>query len=265
MVEGRAEPGPPCLQVTRESLDFRAGGDEHRDAALFPDDVPEVAVIQKLLHILRGDLNLRLEPGIEGAGLQHLRAVQVPGVEGGVHRRREPDETAPGSLAQRQAELQLGRGLVNLVDYQGVVAGDEVVLKPPPGNAGGDDDDVPRGGLGRGLPLPIHHPVAKGLLQDRLGDGTDRQGFPGAGPGDDAERLALPGPLDELLTMPLVQQGFDFGAQGQLDGLARGAGGRDDDDPAPRMGSAFIGGRIEGEMVIAGRVHSRKLVASGQW
>ena len=60
-----------------------------------------------------------------------------------------------------------------------------------------------------------------------------------------------------------LEQGLDVGQpEGQLDGLAGGAGGRDDDDPAARVRRATVGVGIGREVVIAGGVHGGKLTAT---
>ena len=70
----------------------------------------------------------------------HRRILRVEGIH-----------LAADALAQREAQLQLGRRLVDLVDDQRVLGEDVAVLEAPPSDAGGDDDDVP-GGSVRNIP-----------------------------------------------------------------------------------------------------------------
>src|SRR4029453_18872889 len=105
-------------------------------------DVPNVAVVQKLLWLLRKHLHFRFQRGIEGLGDQYLGTVQVLGVEGRIHRGAEPDVAAARPLPQSKAELELGGGLVDLVRDDGVSAGDEIILEPAAGDSSGDNHHV---------------------------------------------------------------------------------------------------------------------------
>ena len=86
--------------------------------------------------------------------------------------------------------------------------------------------------------------------------------MPGAG--HDAERLAAAGPLPEFLAVLALQHGLEAEAEGDLDGFAGGASGRDDDDPAPGVRGVPVGLGIGREEVVAGGNHDwvRKARAS---
>src|ERR1041385_21999 len=167
--------------------------------------------------------------------------------------RRSSDLAGP--LPEGEAELELGGGLVDLVHDERVAAGDEVVLEPPPRDAGRDDDHVPRRRLRRRLALAVDDAVTERLPEDRQRDGADPEGLPRAGPGHDAERLSGAGPFPQGGAVLPLEERVHLGAERKLDGLARGAGRRDHDDPAPRRGGAAVGGWIRGEMMVAGGVH----------
>ena len=258
MIESRGEPGPALAQLPRQSLHLGPCRHEHRHAPLLPDGPPDEPVIQELHHVLGLHLHLRPERRVEGAGLEHVVAVEIRGVEGWIHRGGKPDEAAAGALPQREAQLQLGRGLMDLVRDERVAGGDEVVLEPAARDPGGDDDHVPGRCLRRRFPLPVHHPVAERFTQDRLRDEPNGQRLPHPGPGDDPERLTPIGPLGELPPVLPLEQGLYRRTQSQLDGFAGGASGGDDDHPATGMPRGAVGSGIGWEVVVAGGVHGRR-------
>jgi hypothetical protein len=222
--------------------------------------VPHEPFVEEIL----GGLGLDAHPGAEGRierrGLQHVGAVQVRRIEGGIDGGAEPDEPDPRPLAQRQAEFQLRRGLVDLIHHDRVVPGDQVILEPAPGDAGGDDDDVPGGRLGGGLPLPVDDAHPQRLPENRLRHRPDAEGLAGPGAGDDAESLAARRPFPQFGAVFPLQDGVDVGQpEGQLDGLAGGPGGGDDDD-AP-LGGALPpeGVGIGGEEVVPCGMHGLKI------
>ncbi len=255
VIEGGSEFGPPFPHLLGQPLDLRAGRHEHRDAALLLDDAAHLLVVEELLDPLRHHLHLGLERRIERGRLEHLGRLEVVAVEGGIDRGTEPDVPAPGALAEREAELELGGGLVDLVDHDGVALGDEVVLEPAAGDAGGDDDHVPGRRLGGGFAFPIHHPDEERLLQDRLGDGADAEGLADAGAGDDAEPFAARGEVEEVGAVLALQEGVELELKGEFDRLARRAGGGDDDHAPPDMAGGAKGVEIEGKLVVAGGEH----------
>ena len=70
--------------------------------------------------------------------------------------------------------------------------------------------------------------------EDRFGDGANRECFPGAGAGDDAESLAGARKLENFLAVLALQQRVEVQPHGELDGLARRARGCNDDDASRR-------------------------------
>ena len=238
MVEGGRQHLPAVAQLARDLLHLGAGGDEHGDAAPLPHHAPHEALVEELQGSLRQDAHLGSPRRVERAGLEHLGRIEVARVEARVHRGRQPDEAAPHPLAQREAELELGRGLVDLVHDEGVARGDQPVLEPAPGDAGRDDHDVPGRRLRGRLALAVHDPDLERRPEDRLGHGPDGEGLPRPGAGHDAEAATRGGePLDVLPVLALEQR-LDGERQGELDRLAGGAGRGDDDHPP--------GGRLGG-------------------
>ncbi len=113
------------------------------------------------------------------------------------------------------------------------------------------------GRLGGGLALAVDHPDPQRCLQDGLGDGADAQGLAGPGARHDAEALARGGEGPQLGAMFLFQSGLDAGeAQRELDGLAGGAGGGDDDHPATGVIRPAVGLGVGRQEVVAGRMHT---------
>ena len=263
MVERRGEPLPLLAELGGELLHLGAGRDEDRDAALLLDDAAHEPFVQELERLLAHDLDARGELRVEGTGHEHLAAAEVLRVEGGIDGGAEPDEAAAGALAQRQAELELGRGLVDLVHHDGVVPGDQVVLEPAPRDSGGDDDDVPRRRLRRRLALPVDHAEGERLAQDGLGDRPDAERLAGAGAGHDAEGLPLPGPFAQLLPVLPLEQRVHVEPERQLDRLAGGARRGDDDDAAAGMGGSPVRFGIDREVVVAGGMHGGNERAAG--
>ena len=255
VIERGVEPLPLLTESGGQPLDLRAGRHEHRDAPLLLDDVPDVALVQEFVGRLGQDLHLGLEPRVERLGGDHLGAVEIARVERRVHRGAEPDEAAAGPLAQGQAELQLGRRLVDLVDDDRIAVGDKTVLKPAPGNPGRHDDHVPIGGVGRGLPLAVDHADVERLLQNRFRDRTDRQGLPGPRARHDPEATSRSRQLPDLLAVLPLEQRIQVQAHRELDRLAGRTRRRNDDDAPRGMGRVAIGVGIGRKMVVAGRMH----------
>jgi hypothetical protein len=106
------------------------------------------------------------------------------------------------------------------------------------------------------FPFPVHDSDLKRRLQNRFGDGPDRECFSNAGTSHDAEALSRRGPFSQLSTVLALQQGVDMERGRQLNGLTGCAGRGNDDDSASRMRGAAICLEIEWELVIAGWVHN---------
>ena len=259
VVERRGQRLPAVAQLARDQLHLGARGDEYRDAAPLPHRPPDEAVVQELERLLRQDPHGGRLRGIEGPGLEHFDRSEVARVEGGVDGRRQPDEAAARPLAQREAQFQLRRRLVDLVHHERVARGDEVVLEPAARDARRHDHDVPGGRLGRRLALAIHDADLERRREDRLGDGSDRERLSGPRPRHDPE--PAPGgrePPDVRSVLPR-EQGVDVEAHRELDRLAGRARGGDHED-APRGGlGGEKGGRIGGKKVVAGNSHGRNI------
>ena len=255
MVERRGEPLPLLPQPLGQPLHLGAGRHEHGHPALLLHDVPDVALVEELVRRLGQDLHLGLELGIERLRGEDVGALEVARVERGVDGGAEPDEARARPLPQGEAQLQLGRGLVDLVHHDRVAVGDEAVLEPPPRDPGRDDHDVPVGRVRCGLPLAVHHADVERLPQDRLGDRPDRERLSRAGARHDPEPLPRGGQGPDLGAVLALQQGVQMQPDGKLDRLAGRARRCDDDDAPRRMRSVAVGVGIGREMVVAGRVH----------
>ena len=243
VIERDVHPRKTGLHQRRGLLDARARGQEHADAAFFLRHAMQELVVEEIQRLHPDDLHVGGLRRIKRAALDHLGGVQVAPVECRVHGGRQPDVAAAHALAEREAELELGRRLVDFVDHQRVLRTDVAVLEPAPRNAGGDDDDVPRRRLGRRLALAVDHADAQLVGgQHDLGDGLDAQRLAGTRPRHDAKprtprrrRLVCQalGERAQAFAVGLPQDGLDVERERQLDRLARGArGGNDDDAPA---------------------------------
>ena len=114
------------------------------------------------------------------------------------------------------------------------------------------------GRLRRRLALAVHDSDLERRLENGLRDGTDAQRLAGAGAGDDAEALARDAPSRGTPPRAPARARSRDGAERELDRLARGAGGRDDDDAAAGVRRVAIRVGVGGEMVIAGGAHGQE-------
>jgi hypothetical protein len=96
----------------------------------------------------------------------------------------------------------------------------------------------------------------KRCLQDRFGDGPDRECFSDAGTSHYAKALSRRGPFSQFPAVLALQQCLDMEGGRQLNGLTGRAGGGNDDDSASRMRGTAICLEIEWELVIAGGMHN---------
>ena len=144
---------------------------------------------------------------------------------------------------------------MDFIDDDRVPRRDQIVLEPAPSDPGGHDHHVPGRRFGRGLPLPVHHPIPERLLEQRLRDHPGRQRLPRPRAGHDPEALPRLGPRYQFRPVFAEQDRLDGGAQRQFDRLTRGPGRRDDDDPPARMPSGAIRGRIDRKVVVPYRLH----------
>ena len=241
-------------------LHARSRGHEDRHAPLAAREFLQEPVVEELEWLLALHFDLGRLGRIERGDLQHFCALEIARVEGRIDRGGEPDVATSHALAEREAEFELGAGLVDLVHDQGVGGQNVAILEPAAGDAGGDDDDVPARSLGRGLPLAIDHAHAKvGGAEDRLRDGANGEGFSGAGAGDDAEAVATRGQPPQIDAAGALEKGVEVQADGEFDGLARGACGCDDDDAAGTRLGREVGLAVGRQKAIGGFSHALNL------
>ena len=259
VIERGREARKATPKLRTQSFDLGSRGQEHRHSAPPTDEAPHRVIVEILRRLLREHGDLGLELRIERARLEHLIAAEVvlvdPGIDGG----RQPDESASGPLSEREAEFELRRCLVNLVDDDGVTPGDQVVGQPAARDAGGHDDHVPAGCLGRRLAFAVHHADQQRLGENLFRDHPDAESLAGAGAGDDAKAFPVAGPLPHRRAMLALQQRVDAGMQGEFDRLARRASRCDDDDATVRMEGVTIRVEIRRKQVVASGLHWRKL------
>src|SRR5690242_3579952 len=118
---------------------------------------------------------------------------------------------------------------MDLVDDEGIGREDVAILEPAPRDARRDDDDVPRRRFRRRLALAIDDADLELRLQDLFGNRPDRQRFPSARSGDDAEASAAARELADASTMFPLEERLDVETERELDRFAGGARWRDDD------------------------------------
>ena len=148
-----------------------------------------------------------------------------------IHGRGEPNKSTSNSLPEREAELELRRRLVDLVDDERVAGENVAILEPPPRDPCRHDDHVPRRGIGGGFPLSIHDADPQiSRAQYLLGDRPDRERLARSSSGDDTESLAAARELTHARAVVSLEKRLDVEAQRELDRLARGARRRDDND-----------------------------------
>ena len=113
MHDGEAGPAPPHL--CRHILDLGTRGQEYRNSPLLALHAPNELYVEKVERLARlhGDASRQFR--IECGGLEHVVRAQVARIERRIYGRRKPDIRTPNPLPQRQAQLQLGRCLMNLV------------------------------------------------------------------------------------------------------------------------------------------------------
>ena len=222
VVERHLHLGIPRPDIGGDLLHPRARREEDPDPAPLLDRLLEEAIIEEGGRLLPLDHDLRRLLRVVRTRFDHRRRVQIARIEGRIDRRGEPDEAAPGPLAEGETELELRRGLMDLVDDQGVVRTDVAILEPAAGDPRGDDHHVPAGRLRGGLAFAVHHADAEGRrVEERVRDGAHGQGLPRPGPGDDPEAgpWALGGdgdPLGEggqLRTAGRPEEGLDVEAE----------------------------------------------------
>src|SRR5205814_3270312 len=197
--------------------------------------------------------------GIERPGLEDLDRPQVAGAEGGIHGGGEPDEAAARPLAERQAQLEFRRRLVDLVHHQRVPRRDEAVLEPAARDPGRHDHDVPRRRLGRGFALTVHDADLERRLQNGPRDRPDGERLAGTRPRNDAESRPRRRQAADVVPVLPREQGVDVEAHRQLDRFASRARRGDHHDPAGGGLRGAEGVGIGGKEVVSGDSHGRNI------
>src|SRR6185437_1575228 len=141
-------------------------------------------------------------------------------------------------LPERETDLELGGGLVDLVDDDRVRGEDVVLLEPTARDSRRDDDEIPGRRLRRCLAFAIDHADAQiGRAENLLGDRANGERLSGAGARDDAEpatRSVAARQLAHARAVALLEEGVDVQFDRELDRLAGRARRRDDDHPSSR-------------------------------
>ena len=243
--------------VLRRLLDALSRGDENRDAALLLVHALEKLVVEELADVLAHDLDLRRLLGIERIDFQHVRTLEVLAIKSRIDGGRQPDEPAADTLAEREAELEFGRRLVNFIHDERVARQDVAVLEPATRDAGGDDDDVPARRVGRRLALAIDHAHAQyGRAQQFFGDRSNRERFSRSGTGDDAKSSARARQLAYSRSEVFLEVRLDVESDGELDRLAGRTRGGDDDDASRRRFSPHECFVVGGEVLVSYFAHA---------
>src|SRR6185312_6413952 len=147
-------------------------------------------------------------------------------------------EPAAAPVTVRETNLELGGGLVDLVDDDRIGGEDVVLLEPAARDPRRDDDEVPGRRFRRRLALAIDDADAQiSRAENLLGDRADGERLSGAGAGDDAEaapRSVAACQLAHARAMALLEEGFDVQLDRELDRLAGGARRGDHDHASSR-------------------------------
>src|SRR6266542_1423918 len=235
VIESAVDSREAFCHELRRLLDAGPCRQEHPDPPTLLRHLLKKAIVEKFKWLLAHHFHVSGPIRIECGGLENLGRIEISSVERRIHRRGKPDETTADALAERKAELELRRCLMDLVNEKGVGRQDVAVMEPPSRDPGGDDDDAPRRSFRRRLTLTIHHADAKRVgVQYSLGDGANRQCLPGAGAGDYPESQTAGGEIPDMSAVLLLEHSFYVKAERQLDCLACSARGRNDDYPPGR-------------------------------
>src|SRR3989454_143524 len=190
VIKGGRQIGPAVAKLFRDLLDLRTSWDEDRYATPLAHDALYETIVQELEGLLRQDIDLSRLGWIERPGLQSLGGSQIVRIETRIHCRGQPDEAATRPLAECQAQLHLGGGLVDFVDDEGVLCRDEAILEPAACDSGGNDDDVPGWGLGCRLALAIDDAHLQRRPENSLRHASDCERLASARASHDAKTLA---------------------------------------------------------------------------
>ena len=225
---------------------------------MFPLYPSNELVVQKLERLTEVRSHVCRKVGIKSAGLEHDIRTEVLSIKRRIHSRRQPDETATNAFAERQTQLQLGGGLVDLVNHQSVLRENQITLKPPAGDPSRNDHHAPRRRFRRGFPFAIHHANPQRQTHDLLGNRTNAERLPRPRPRHDPETQSSTSQLSHLVAVLALEHRLDVQVQRKLDGFTRRARGSDD-DYSSRLGfGATKRLLIGGEVVVAntvGRCH----------
>ena len=247
------------LYMTRRVLGASARRQKHRHTTTLGNHLLQELVVEKIGRAARLHFHRRLLRLIEAVHFENVAAAKVLRVERRIDRGREPDVAAACPLAEREAEFQLGRCLMDLVNDDGVVMIDIAVLKPPSRDAGGDDDHVALRRLRSCFALAIHDADFQRFAQDCFGDWSHCKRLAGAGSRHDAESLTAGREFTQPRAMILLQVCLDIERERQLDGFARRAGRGDDDDASASGPSRLERIRVGREVSVANVTHATNL------
>src|SRR5262249_13494572 len=157
-----------AAEIGTKALDLGTRRQEDGDTASLRDEAAHRTIIEEIPRLLLRDGDVGLLLRIERTRLEHLIAGEIVAIEGRIDGGREPDEAAADALAEGEAELELGGGLVDLVDHDRVARTDESFGQPPAGDPGRHDHDIASRRLRRRFALAIDDTGHDRRLQDRL-------------------------------------------------------------------------------------------------
>ena len=204
---------------------------KHRHTTLRPGQLREKFLVEKIERLLALHFHFRRALWVKRRHLNHVGTAQVPTVKCRVDGGRQPNETTPDALAQREAQFQLGAGLMDLIDDERITRRNIAILKPSSCNARRHNDHVPCRRVGRRLTLAVHHTDTQcGGAKNRLRHGPNGERLSRPGSGDDPKASATRGQCANVGTLRSLQKRVEMQTNSKFNGFARGTRGRDDDD-----------------------------------
>ena len=259
MIELCGDPPEPRLHTGRDLLNTGARRKEHPNPTLFLHYLREEFVVNEMLRIGAHHFNSRRFCGIKRARFHHRIGIEIPTIKFRVDGGRQPDKAAAHALTQCEAELKFRARLVDFVHHERVLAANIPVLKPAPRDPRGHNHHIPTRRFGRRFALAIDDAHAQVFGAEQfLRDWFYAERLAGAGARDDPKATARLGdgrfevmraePFGEFAELDAAgfpQHRLEVEREGELDCLARGACGRDDDDTArlPRSDKGVVIGR----------------------
>ena len=246
--------------------DARSGPEPYRERIIAYGDCSEAGlklkmefVVNEMLRIGAHHFNSRRFCGIKRARFHHRIGIEIPTIKFRVDGGRQPDKAAAHALTQCEAELKFRARLVDFVHHERVLAANIPVLKPAPRDPRGHNHHIPTRRFGRRFALAIDDAHAQVFGAEQfLRDWFYAERLAGAGARDDPKATARLGdgrfevmraePFGEFAELDAAgfpQHRLEVEREGELDCLARGACGRDDDDTArlPRSDKGVVIGR----------------------